>query len=245
MGTSSPYSPPSNGDWSQLKGDLTSLTKDPSNSGLQSKVLDDFVVAIGGASGFASSSKMGGKGGSLSSVSGRKVAQSIGNFISSIQSKGLEETLKERNLEHLSHKSVDDIKDELIEHFTNPANDGDSIAARKAADKVLDDLFENVNNIEDLKKAFGSIELEYFLCDFFANYISELFYRTFDEEYQNKNNVNPRDAARVLKQIEKDIKERVKSCQIDKPLSQLDWQSQEAQEMIQEILKESLELLQD
>jgi hypothetical protein len=245
MGTSSPYSPPSNGDWSQLKGDLTSLTKDPSNSGLQTKVLGEFVDAIGGAVGFSSSNKMGNKGGAFSSASGRKVAQSVGNFLSSIQNKGLEKTLEERNLEYLSHKSIDEIRDELVDHFADPSNDGDSIAARKAIDKILDDILKHIDNFEDLEKALGSVELEYFLCDFFANYISELFYRTFDEEYQNKNNVNSRDAARVLKQIEKDIKERVKSCQIDKPLSKLDWQSQEAQNMVQNILKESLELLQD
>jgi len=245
MGTSSPYSAPSNGDWSQLKGDLTSLTKDPANSNLQSKVLSEFVSAIGGASGFSSSSKMGGTGGSFSSASGRKVAQGIGDFLNSIQKKGLQETLKEKNLDHLSQKNIDDIKDELIDYFADPAINGDSIAARKAAEKAFDDMLQNVENLEDFEKALTGIELELFLCDFFANYISELFYRTFDEEYQNKNNVNSRDAARVLKQIEKDIKERVKSCQIDKPLSKLDWNSQEGQGMIQEILKESLELLQD
>jgi len=245
MGTSSPYSSPSNGDWSQLKGDLTSLTKDPANNSLQSKVLGEFVSAIGGASGFASSSKIGGKGGSFSSASGRKVAQGIGDFLSSIQKKGLEEVLKEKNLEHLSQKNVDDIKDELIDHFADPAINGDSISARKAAEKAFDDMLKNVENLEDFEKALTAVELESFLCDFFANYISELFYRTFEEEYQNKDNVNARDAARVLKQIEKDIKERVKSCQIDKPLSELDWKSQEGENMIQEILKESLELLQD
>jgi len=245
MGTSSPYSPPSNGDWSQLKGDLTSLTKNPSNSKLQTKVLGEFVVAIGGALGFASSSKMGAKGGSFSSASGRKAAQTIGDFLSGIQNKGLEETLKERSLEHLSQKNIDDIKDELIEHFTDPAINGDSIAARKAAGKTLDEMLKNAENYEDIEKTLNSVELEYFLCDFFGNYISELFYGMFEEEYQNKNNVDNRKAARVLKQIEKDIKERVKSCQIDKPLSELDWKSQEGQEMIQEILKESLELLRD
>ncbi len=243
MGTSSPYSPPSGGDWSQLKGDLTSLTKDPTNNSLQSKVLSEFVSAIGGASGFASSNKMGTKGGSFSSATGRKVAQSIGDFLTSIQAKGLEETLKERNLEHLAKKNIDDIKEELVDYFADPAIDGDSIAARKAIDKVLDDRLKNIEDIEELEKALGSVELESFLCDFFANYISELFYRTFEEEYQNKNNVEPRDAARVLKEIEKDIKERVKSCQIDKPLAELDWQSQEAQSIIQEILRDSLELI--
>lgn len=241
MGTSSPYSPPSGGDWSKLKTDLTNLTHEPTNAALRLKVLDSFIDTIGGASGFASSNKMGAKGGSFNSATGRKVAHSLGSFLASVQNKGLEETLKERNLEYLTEKNIDEIKEELVNYLADPAIDGDSIAARKAIDKVLDERLRDIEDIEEFEKKLNSIELESVLCDFFANYISELFFRTFEEEYQNKNNVEPREAARVLKEVEKDIKERVKSYQIDKPLAKLDWKSQEAQTIIQEILRGSLE----
>jgi hypothetical protein len=243
MGTSSPYSSPSSADWSVLKGNLTRLTKNPSNSNLQSKVISQFIEAIGGTSGFSSSNKIGEKGGSFSSASARKTAQNIADFFSSVQSNGLQQTLDDTNLSNLKNKNIDDIKEELVDYFSEPAINGDSISARKAAEKTLDEMLENIETIEDMEKSLNSIELENFLCTFFANYLNALFYRTFEEEYNNKNNVNPHDAARILKHIEQDITERVKSCQIDKDLSKIDWKNQEGQNIIQEILKDSLELL--
>lgn len=58
MGTSKGQIPPSNGDWSPLKSDITDLVNNIDISDqekkqeLTSKVVSDFVTAIGGSRGF-------------------------------------------------------------------------------------------------------------------------------------------------------------------------------------------------
>lgn len=243
MGTSSAYSPPSGGAWGELKNHLTRYTKDSSNRALESQVISEFIGAIGGSKEFPKSNSYGGKGGVFSSKSAKNTARNIIGFLSDIQNNGLEKALEKHGLTSLKDKTIDDIKDELVDYFSEPVITGDSDAARKAAEKSLDEILINIDDISELEKKLSIFELEQFLCDFFANYIAELFEKSFGEEYKNKDNVDRKEASKSLAIIEDDIRERVKSCQLDKQLSKIDWNGEEGQKMIEEILYESLELI--
>lgn len=251
MGTSKGTMPPSNGDWSPLKNDITQLVNNidipdqEKKLKLTSKVVKDFITAIGGAENFASSSKSrrDGEKTIYSSKTGRATAVKLGNFFGSVGSNGIQHTFNAFKINFAS-LTIDDLHKELIKIFSTTSNSDDANAANKAMAEVIDELFSGVDNINELEtKIFSSIETENILCEFYGKYIFKRFERNFDEydigHYGNEK------ARRILEDVEGFIHMKLKTYQCDKKLKDIDFTSGASEIFVQAQLQNILEFLED
>ncbi|ADG92662.1 hypothetical protein Arnit_0999 [Arcobacter nitrofigilis DSM 7299] len=249
MGTSKGQIPPSNGDWSPLKSDITDLVKNidignqEKKQKLTSKVISDFVTAIGGSEGFSSSSRSSKSGGrtTFSSKVGRATASKLGGFFGSVGTGGLQSSFKKLEID-FSNLTIDEIEDKLIEIFSETTNSDDANAANKAMAEVIDELFVGIENIDDLEnKILTSLETENILCSFYEKYIFKRFERNLDEyDIQRYGNDT---ALKIMRDIENYINIRLKTHQCDNKLSDIDFNSNTGEEFVQAVLQEILEQL--
>lgn len=249
MGTSKGQMPPSNGDWTPLKSDITDLANNidtgdqEKKQELTSKVVSDFVTAIGGSGGFSSASRSSKSNGrtTFSSKVGRATASKIGEFFGSVGTSGLQSSFEKLEID-FSNLTIDEIEDKLIEIFSETTNSDDANAANKAMSEVIDDLFLGVENIEDLEsKILTSLETENILCSFYEKYIFKRFERNLDEyDIQRYDNET---ALKIMRDIENYINIRLKTHQCDNKLTDINFNSNAGEEFVQAILKEILEQL--
>lgn len=251
MGTSKGTMPPSNGDWSPLKNDITQLVNNidipdqEKKSKLTSKVVADFITAIGGSENFASSSKSrrDGQKTIYSSKTGRATAIKLSGFMGSVSANGIHNTLNSFKI-NFANLTIDEIHKELIKIFSTTSNSDDANAANKAMAEVLDDLFIGVDNIEDLEtKIFSSTETENILCQFYEKYIFKRFERNFDE-YDIGHYGNDK-ARRILEDVESFIHMKLKTYQCDKKLKDIDFTTGASEIFVQAQLQNILEFLED
>jgi len=256
MGTSAGYKPPSAGDWTSLKIHMGKLLNEPEKKEL---VLSKFITAIGGAERFSSSNRLvdtsttrgrgeqSGTGGkSFKSSSARKTSQNVLGFFSDISANGLPQTLQDRNIE-LSDKSLDEIKETLIDYFTEPSTDGDTDASSRAIATVMDDIFNDISTEEELEDYFSNVistdKAEKILCGFYENYIFELFARTFFEDRTQHS--NQEEAIEILDIVKETIKSKISTHQCSANLQNIDFKSQDGANFVQGILSDILEILED
>lgn len=249
MGTSKGQMPPSNGDWSPLKSDITNLVSNidivnqEKKQELTSKIVSDFITAIGGAKGFSSASRPSKSGvqTTFSSKAGRTTAIKLGGFFSSVGTSGLKLSFDQLKID-FSNLTIDEIEDKLIELFSETTNSDDANAANKAMSEVIDELFAGVENIEDLEsKILTSLETENILCSFYEKYIFKRFERNLDEyDIQHYGNDI---ALKIMRDIENYINIRIKTYQCDNKLTNIDFNSNTGKDFVQGILQEILELL--
>lgn len=253
MGTSKGQIPPSNGDWSPLKSDITDLANNINISDqnkkqeLTSKIVSDFVSAIGGAQGFSSSSKAtksgSGRGSKtiFSSKIGRSTAIKLGGFFSSVVTNGLQSSFNNLKID-FSNLTIDEVADKLIDIFSETTNSDDANAANKAMSEVIDDLFVGIENMEELEiKILSSLETENILCSFYEKYIFKRFERNLDE-YDIQQYGNDK-ALKIMRDIENYINIKLKTYQCDKKLMDIDFNSNAGEEFVQAILHDILEQL--
>lgn len=258
MGTSAGYKPPSGGNWTSLKRQMGMLLDEPNKKEL---VLSKFITAIGGAERFSSSNRpigtsatsgsgRGGKSGtggkSFKSSSARKTSQNVLGFFSDIGTNGLSQVLQDRNID-LSDKNLDEIKETLIDYFTEPSTDGDTDASSRAIATVMDDIFNDISTEEELEEYFNDVistdKAEKILCGFYENYIFELFARTFFEDRTQHSNQN--DTVEILDIVKETIKSKISRHQCSANLQNIDFKSQDGANFVQGILSDILEILED
>ena len=251
MGTSKGTMPPSNGDWSPLKNDITQLVNNidipdqEKKLKLTSNVVRDFITAIGGAENFASSSKSrrDGEKTIYSSKTGRATAVKLGNFFGSVGTNGIQNTFNAFKINFAS-LTIDDLHKELIKIFSTTSNSDDANAANKAMAEVIDELFTGVSNIEDLEtKILSSIDTENILCQFYERYVFKRFERNFDE-YDIGHYGNDK-ARRVLEDVESFIHIKLKTYQCDNKLKDIDFTTGASEVFVQGLLQNILEFLED
>jgi len=251
MGTSKGTMPPSNGDWSSLKGDITTLVNNidipdqEKKRKLTAKVVSDFITAIGGADNFASSSKSRRDGSTTiySSKIGRATAVNLGSFLGSIGVSGIQNSFNTLKI-NFNDLTIEELHKELIHIFSTTSNSDDANAANKAMAEVVDELFIEVNNIEDLETKFlSSLETEDILCQFYEKYIFKRFERNFDE-YDIGHYGNDK-ARRILEDVESYIHIKLKTYQCDKKIKNIDFSTSAGEAFIQEQLQNILAFLED
>lgn len=245
MGTSSGYMPPNGADWTSLKIQIGKLLGKPEKKDL---VMSKFVTALGGAEGFSSANKAkGGKGGSVgktfTSSSARKTSQNILGFFNDIQKYGLEQTLQDRGID-FNNKTLDDVKEVLIEYFSEPSIDGDSDASSRAIATVMDKILENIETEEELENYFSDVisteKSKNILEDFYAEYIYERFARIFFEDITKKSNQN--DAVDILEMAKDTINSKISTYQCKSDLTKIDFQGQDGADFVQGVLQDILEI---
>jgi len=251
MGTSKGTMPPSNGDWSPLKNDITLLVNNLDISDqekkqkLTAKVVGDFISAIGGAENFASSSKArrDGQKTIYSSKIGRTTATQLGSFLGSIGVSGIQNSLNSLKI-NFNDLTIDELHKELIHIFSTTSNSDDANAANKAMAEVIDELFIGVGNIEDLEtKILSLLDTENILCQFYEKYVFKRFERNFDEydigKYGNDK------ARRILEDVESFIHMKLKTYQCDKKLKDIDFATGAGEAFVQGLLENILAFLED
>lgn len=254
MGTSAGYVPPSGDNWNSLKRQMGMLLDKPEKKEL---VLSKFITAIGGAEQFSASNRAsgtnftgntggGGRGKSFNSSSARKTSQNILGFFSDINANGFTQTLQERNID-LSDKSIDEIKETLIDYFTEPSTDGDTDASSRAIATVMDNLFNEISTEEELENYFNDVisteKAEIILCEFYESYIFELFARTFFEDRTQHS--SQEDASEILDIVKETIKSKIATHQCNANIKDIDFKSQDGADFVQGILNDILEILED
>ena len=257
MGTSAGYVPPSGDNWNSLKRQMGMLLDKPEKKEL---VLSRFITAIGGAEQFSASNRVsainftgntgGGGGGirskSFKSSSARKTSQNVLGFFSDINANGFTQTFKERNID-LSDKSLDKIKEALIDYFTEPSIDGDTDASSRAIVTVMDNLFNEISTEEELENYFNNVisteKAEIILCGFYESYIFELFARTFFEDRTQHS--NQEDASEILDIVKETIKSKIATYQCNTNIKDIDFKSHDGANFVQGILNDILEILED
>lgn len=245
MGTSSGYIPPTGADWTSLKNQIGKLLDKPEKKDL---VMSKFVSALGGAKGFSSNqSKLATSGGrrgkTFSSSNAKKTSQNVLGFFSDIRSQGLKQTLQDRGID-FQNKNLDDIKETLIEYFSEPSTDGDSDASSRAIATVMDKIFDELETEEELEGYFNDIisteKSKIILSDFYENYIYERFQRIFFEDITKKS--NQEDAVDVLDMVKDTIHATMSTYQCNNNLENIDFHGQDGADFVQGILQDILEI---
>lgn len=250
MGTSAGYIPPSGDNWNSLKRQMGMLLDKPEKKEL---VLSKFITAIGGSEKFSASNRPMGnnsngsnsrKGKSFKSSSARKTSQNVLGFFSDINTSGLSQALQDRNID-LNDKNLEEIKETLIDYFTEPSIDGDTDASSRAITTVMDDLFSEISTEEELENYFNNVisteKAEKILCGFYENYIFELFARTFFEDRTQHSNQS--DTVEILDIVKETIKSKISTHQCKANLEDIDFKSQDGANFVQGILNDILEIL--
>lgn len=252
MGTSKGYSPPTGANWTPLKGEITDLANhlDDYNSDEKLKVsthiVSDFITAIGGSEGFsrASRNSKNSSGGTiLSSKAGRTMALRLGNVLSSIHANGIRETLQNQKIDY-SNLTIDELEKNLLESFSDTASNEDIDAANKAMSEVVIELFQDVDNLDELEtKIMSIVETENILCSFYEKYIFKRFKRKFEEESIKKYGSDK--AAKTMSDIERALSVMLKTYQCDKKLTEIDFSTQDGEVLVQTMLENLTGYLED
>lgn len=247
MGTSSGYIAPSGGDWNSLKRQMGMLLDEPDKRNL---VVSKFISAIGGSEGFSSSNKptnnatrsSGNK--VFNSSKARKTSQDVLGFFSDIHTAGLAKALQDRNLD-LNNKNLEDIKEILIDYFSEPSTDADSDAASRAIATVMDKIFSEITTEQELDDYFSNVittkKAEIILCGFYESYIYELFARTFFEDRTKHS--NQAEAIEILEIVKETIKSKISTYQCHANLQNIDFKGQAGADFVRGILNDILETL--
>ncbi len=250
MGTSKGYEPPTGGDWNSLKRQIGSLLEQPEEK--KKIVISRFVRALGGADNFSSYNKpknipVGvGKSSSFKSSTARTTVQNIGSFFSDISQNGLQGATKSRGIDIVG-KTIDEVKEAFIDYFLTPAIDSDSACASLAVETVMNNLFDDISDSDDLEEFLSNVintdKAKELVCGFYENYIYELFARSFFED--RTKNTNQNDAIEILEIVKTAIHEKLATFQCSENIANIDFNSQDGSDFVQGTLKEILEILEE
>lgn len=251
MGTSKGYEPPKGkgSPWDTLKRQMGMLIEKPDKN---TKVVSKFIKAIGGAENFSSYNKPqsiptgGGSSLSFKSSTARNTVQGLGSFFSDISKNGLQQAAKSRGI-NIEGKTIDEIKELFIDFFLTPAIDSDSACASKAIETVMENLFNEIANEEELENILSNVikteKAKELVCGFYENYIYELFCRIFFEDRTLKTNQS--DAEEILEIVKETISTKISGIQCNRNIEGIDFGSQEGSDFVQGILKDILEVLEE
>jgi hypothetical protein len=240
MGTSSGYEAPTTPDWGDLKGQVTRAAR--SGSASPSSARDTLRGFIGTSGGARNISRGGGAMGAGRSA--QNTARSVGGFISSVSSVGLQRTLESYGLSEFVGKSAGEIIPALVDKLGGPASTINDSDARNALSKLMNEILGDLETPEQVEEALEQIVaeegLEDLLSKYFGYYLYEQFCRVFYERLVNR--VGRQDADSYLNSILDTIKASLALKVSGRDLSQIDWGGAEGQNISDNILQETFEI---
>lgn len=240
MGTSTNYNAPTSPQWKKLKGKVSRLTGHGrfNSTGIKG-ILRDFVNVSYGSSRGAS-----GPGGTARRQVAQNVAQKIGSFFSSVGNVGFREAFEDAGLGSLAGKTVSEIAHSLLDHLGGPSNMLNEADARTALCDLMDEILSDADSPEDVEKAmemraYGEA-LDNLIRLFFGYYIFQQFCRNFYGRLVA--NIGDEDAEESVNQIRDYIYEALKDEIGDRDMNQINWSGNQGQQIVEEILQETLEV---
>lgn len=241
MGTSTGYNAPTTPQWSNMKSQVTKFSgKDNLTSNDVKKLIGNYILTTGGKGQITRND--GTIGGSRRSA--QKIARNLGEFFSSIGTRGLQETLREANIESLEGKSVNEISCSLLNYLGGSSSTFNEIDARNALSRLMNKLFERATTPDDIEQILNThshgVEFYNILLDFFGYYIYENFCRTFYERLSSR--VGEDKAKKSLKSILAYIESKLRYKSVDENLSKIDWAGEEGKIFTDRLFEEILEV---
>ena len=236
MGTSNSYDAPTNPPWPDLKRRVSNLAqKGRLTRSSAREIVYNFIAVHGGPKQMA-----GGSGGR----NAQNVAHNIARFISSVEVLGLQDTLRQEGLENLIGKSVNEISLTLIDYLGRHASTIDEVDARNALSRLMNELLEGAENLEDIERVLETksqqSELETLLIKFFGYYIFEQFCRVFYERLTAR--VGENQAEMFLDGILDYIISALRHKTFNKDVSTINWRGEQGKAVTSEILLETLDV---
>jgi ribosomal protein L12E/L44/L45/RPP1/RPP2 len=246
MGTSKSYSASIKGQpqWGNLSAAVTTScgAGTVSNANL-ANIISKYVNVIGGSS-------SAGRGGSkIAGKAGIRTAKNFGGFLGAFQASGgnIREALAQIGLTNLEGKSLDDVIKELIQYCSGPASTIDDVAAKTAAQKILEEIALNAETVEEfevnLQTVLSSESLEDLLIKYFGYYIFEhLSIMFYEKLVVDKGKTDCDD---LFRQIKDYISEKMRNMNKTNPINTLDWNSSDADRIIKNIQEDVLKVFED
>jgi hypothetical protein len=240
MGTSSGYEAPTTPDWGDLKAQVTRTARDGSVlPRIAKNTLNDFIRTSGGAHNISR-----GGGAIGAGRSAQNTARRLADFVSSVGTVGLRQTLESFGLAEFIGKPVSEIIPAIIDKLGGPSSTINDADARNALSKVMDELLNGLDTPEQVEEALNQImegeTLEGLLDQFFGYYLYEQFCRVFYERLVNR--VGQSNADSYLDSILDTIKSALDLMTSDRDLSQIDWAGVEGQNIADQILQDTYEI---
>lgn len=231
MGTSQGYEAPTTPQWKNLK---RQVTIDAKEGNLSSDKSADTVKKFARANRNNSSSR--------NAVN--KTAYNIGGFLSLVNEHGFKETLDKIGLKNLEGKTPLEITFSLTDYLSESFNNIDEVDARNALSRLMDSLFQEADDFEDIEKIIEQNSNEELignvLVDFFGYYIYEQFCRVFYERLVQR--VGEEKAESYLSSISDYINSALQHETTNINAANINWNGDEGKEITDKILNETLEV---
>ncbi len=235
MGTSADYAAPPN--WSNVKGDVTRSGGRSLTPAKSRELLRDYVSMSGGASRMSRGGGQLGSGGTA-----RNAARSLGGFISAVATEGLDSALRDSGFQDLIGKSVTEILLGIVSLCGGTDGDIDSVDARNALSRTLDEICADAATPDELEAILRSQMdgdgLGELMMSYFGNYLFEQFCRVFFGQLVKKH--GDIKANSFLQSIRDVIKSDLKHKTLGLDLAQVDWFGKEADTVASLIMQNTL-----
>jgi len=240
MGTSSGYDAPTDPNWRRLKNKVTKDIKNGETFYSKAKdTLRDFIQASGGASGISS-----GRGPMGMGRSAQNTARRLANFISVVRSNDLQQALQFFDLGDYIGKPIDVIIFAIIDKIGGPANTINDSDARNALSSLMSELICDIDTTDELEDILNNIAdeqtIEEVLSKYFGYYLYEQFCRVFYERLVKR--VGRSTADSYLDNVKETIKSSLALKTYEMSLDQIDWEGDEGQSIVDNILQETFEI---
>ena len=247
MGTSTNYKAPTFPQWKNLKTKVTKLTNqgklDPADIG---EILHDFVTVNYDPSEEVSRGEGTASARAAQYVPPRAraaiaVAPKIGGFFALVNDIGFPEAFNRVDLGSLEGKSVREIVDLLLDYLGGPSGTLDQTDASTAIADLMEKTLEDADTPEDVEEQMEATPHgDDLIRDFFGYYIYEQFCRTHYERLVA--NVGDQRANECINQIRDYICEVLTDTVSNRDVSQIDWNGSKGQQIVADILRETLEV---
>ena len=183
-------------------------------------------------------------GGAVRRRTAQNVARNIGGFFSSVANVGFREAFEDAGLGPLEGKTLSEIAHLLLDHFGGPSNTLDEVDARTALCDFMDEILNDADSPEDVEEAMEmrahGEALNNLLQRFFGYYIYEQFCRDFYGQLVA--NIGNEEAEESINKIRDYVCEALEEAIGDRDMSQVNWGGDQGQQIIDEILDETLEV---
>lgn len=220
--------------WKAANTSLGKLTSGNSSKDSLAKAGRSYTRAQGGSKAAASSS-----------TSARASSAKLGSFLSSIGSKGINQTLSDFGLSHVIGKDADWVVAAILDFIApNIASRQDSIV-RESMCETLEDLYEkydlanaDITNLDQM----GISDIE----QVFEKAISSYVYNRWLAELGiaiEKKSVSPSEAVNLEREIKIYVRESISIDLQEIDILNFDWQSSQGQQFIEKKFQEAFELI--
>lgn len=235
MGTSADYSAPPN--WSSVKSDVTRNGGQTPTTKKARALIRDYISGNGGSRRMSS-----GRGQLGSGKTARNVVRSLGSFVSAVARDGLDSALRDNGLKDLIGKSVTETLLGIVSLCGGNEGDIDSVDARNALSKTMDEVCKDVSSPEELEAVLmvqmQGDKLGKLMLHYFGNYLFEQFCRVFfGQLVQKHGDVKANSFLRSIRDV---IKSGLVNETIEADLTTVNWFGREGNRMAQNILNNTL-----